>query len=311
MPLVTIGPDICSLQSRSSAFFNKIKLSVQSSSRFSILLPPTVLSQIPTLSMASPPLPAFVSVTETWHNKPYPFISPTRPELSVAGKNVVVTGGGTGIGKAIAIAFAQAGAKSVAIVGRRLDRLESAAVAISAAGHLTKVLVETGDVTKSDSIGAALNNIVAQVGKIDIFAAHAGILPEDAPVYGYNEAQLRGAFEVNVMGAINSLQAFLPLAAPGAKLFNTGSGIGHWAPLPEVPGVFSYAATKAAALKIFDYFASENPDIHVVSIHPGIIATEINPNITVGADEGTLPLLPCVCAMILDSLLYSSSNCFT
>ncbi|KAH7126134.1 hypothetical protein EDB81DRAFT_872267 [Dactylonectria macrodidyma] len=239
--------------------------------------------------MASPPLPTFVSVTKTWHNKPYPFISPTRPELSVAGKNVVVTGGGTGIGKAIAIAFAQAGAKSVAIVGRRLDRLESAAATIRAVGHSTKVIVETGDVTKSDSIGATLNTIVTQVGKIDIFASNAGILPEEAPVYGYSEAQLRRAFEVNFMGTFNSLQAFLPLAAPGAKLFNTGSGIGHWVPRPEVPGVFSYAATKAAALKMLDYFASENPDIHVVSIHPGIIATEINPNITVGADEVELP----------------------
>ncbi|KAL6411902.1 hypothetical protein AUP68_04281 [Ilyonectria robusta] len=239
--------------------------------------------------MTSPPLPSFVSFTNTWHNKPYAFISPTRPELSAAGKNVVVTGGGTGIGKAIAIAFAQAGAKSVAIIGRRLDRLETAADVVKAAGTLTQVIVETGDVTKIDSIRTALNNVVDKAGKIDIFASNAGTLPEEAPVYGYSEAQLRLGFEINVMGAFNSLQAFLPLAAPGAKLFNTGSGIGHWAPLPEVPGVFSYAATKAATLKMFDYFASENPDIHVVSIQPGIIATEINPNITTGFDTVELP----------------------
>ncbi|KAH7021998.1 hypothetical protein EDB80DRAFT_805560 [Ilyonectria destructans] len=239
--------------------------------------------------MSSLPLPSFVSFTKTWHNKPYAFISPTRPELSAAGKNVVITGGGTGIGKAIAIAFAQAGAKSVAIIGRRLDRLGTAADAVKAAGPLTQVIVETGDVTKIDSIRAALNNIVDQVGEIDIFASNAGTLPEEGPVHGYSEAQLRLGFEINIMGAFNSLQAFLPLAAPGAKLFNTGSGIGHWAPLPEVPGVFSYAATKAATLKMFDYFASENPDIHVVSIQPGIIATEINPNITTGFDTVELP----------------------
>ena len=71
-------------------------------------------------------VPPFVSFTKTYHNKPYDDISPTRPELSAAGKNVVVTGGGTGIGKAIATAFTQAGAKSVAILGRRLDKLEAA-----------------------------------------------------------------------------------------------------------------------------------------------------------------------------------------
>lgn len=247
--------------------------------------------------MASPPLPSFVPFTKSWHSEPYPFISPTRPELSAAGKNVVITGGGTGIGKATAIAFAQAGAKSVAIVGRRLDRLETAAEEIkqtAAAADTTKtqILFETGDVTQLPSIQPALLKIVNQVGKIDIFVSNAGVLPEEAPVFGYSEAELRKSLEINVMGTFNSLQAFRPLAATqGAKLFNTGSGIGHWAPLPEVPGVSAYAASKAAALKILDYFAAENPDIHVVNMMPGIIATEINPRITVGADTGMLLLL--------------------
>ena len=43
-------------------------------------------------------IPKFTSFTKTWHNKPYASISPSRPELSAKGKNVVVTGGGTGIG---------------------------------------------------------------------------------------------------------------------------------------------------------------------------------------------------------------------
>lgn len=245
--------------------------------------------------MSSAPLPSFPSFTKSWHSDTYPFISPTRPELSATGKNVVITGGGTGIGKAIGIAFAQAGAKSVAIVGRRLDRLETAAeeikqAAFASGSTTTQVLYETGDVTDLASIKSALAKIVSQFSsgdsKIDIFAANAGALAKEAPVYGYNSSELRKSFEINFMGTFNCLQAFLPLAAPNAKLFNTGSGIGHWAPLPQAMGVFSYAATKAAALKMVDYFAAENPGIHVVSIMPGIIATEINPRITVGADTG-------------------------
>lgn len=234
-------------------------------------------------------MPSLVSFTKTWHSEPYPFISPFRPELSARGKNIVVTGGGTGIGKAIAIAFAHAGAKSIAIIGRRLNRLETAAAMIKEAGAdplTTQVLVETGDVTNRDSIEASLGNIVAKVGKIDILASNAGVLPTEAPVYGYDQAELRQSFETNFMGAFNTLQAFVPRAAPGAKLFSTGSVISHWAPRSDVPGMFSYASTKLAMLKMMDYFAFENPHIHIVTIHPGIIATEINPKITVGMDKG-------------------------
>jgi NAD(P)-dependent dehydrogenase (short-subunit alcohol dehydrogenase family) len=236
--------------------------------------------------MASIPLPGFVSFTKTWHSEPYPFISPLRPELSAAGKNIVITGGGSGIGQAIGIAFAQAGAASVAIIGRRLDRLEIAAKAIRAANGSTEVIYEAGDVTQQESIQKALQKIVQKVGKIDIFCANAGILPTQGLVSGYDEAELRRGLMTNVIGSFNSLQAFLPLAAPGAKLFYTGSGIGHWKPMPEVPGVFGYAAAKAATQKMVDYFASENPHIHVVSIQPGIIATGINPDLTIGFDKG-------------------------
>ncbi|KAL4876132.1 hypothetical protein BJY04DRAFT_210794 [Aspergillus karnatakaensis] len=244
---------------------------------------------------SSIPLPQIVSFTKTWHSEPYPFISPTRPSLSAAGKNVVITGGGSGIGRATAIAFAQAGAKSVAVLGRRLGHLEATAAAVKASvadstsPTDTKVLYETADIRNRESISSALEKIVSQVGKIDIFASNAGVLPADGPVVGYSEDELRYCFDTNVIGAFNSLQAFLPLAAPGAKVFNTSSGIGHWTPQPEVPGVWAYAAAKIATVRMFDYFAVENPDIHVVNIQPGIIATEVNPKITVGPDTVELP----------------------
>nr|AMD38937.1 reductase [Fusarium sp. NRRL 52700] len=239
--------------------------------------------------MSPLPLPGLSSFTKSWHSEPYPFISPTRPELSAAGKNVVITGGGTGIGQATGIAFAQAGAKSIAIVGRRLECLEASAKAVQAANPSTEVIFETGDVTKFESISTAMKKIVDKVVKIDIFIANAGMLPKTGSVYGYDEAQLRLGFEINVIGVFNSLQAFLPLASPGGKVIYVGSGIGHWAPMAEVPGVFSYAAAKAAALKMIDYFAFENPHIHVVSIQPGIIATGINPDLSVGFDTVELP----------------------
>ncbi|KAK8203603.1 hypothetical protein M8818_005253 [Zalaria obscura] len=85
-------------------------------------------------------LPEFPTFTQTYHHAPYAAISPSRPELSAAGKVVVVTGGGTGIGRSIAVSFAQAGADTVAILGRREDRLKSSVAEISAANQKTKML---------------------------------------------------------------------------------------------------------------------------------------------------------------------------
>ncbi|ESU10032.1 hypothetical protein FGSG_03224 [Fusarium graminearum PH-1] len=203
--------------------------------------------------MAPLPLPNLVSFTKTWHNEPYPLISPTRPELSAHGKNVVITGGSHGIGRAIGVAFAQANAKSVAIIGRSRERLETAATAIRTANPLTTVLLQVADTTQRESITKALNSIVDQAGKIDIFAANAGILPVYGPVMGYPEEELLRSLMINTVGAFNSIQAFLPLAAPGAKLFNTSSGIGHWQPNDAVTGDFAYSVAKAAAIKMFDY----------------------------------------------------------
>ena len=111
-------------------------------------------------------VPAFVSFTKTWHNKPYAAISPTRPELSATGKNFIVSGGGTGIGKAIAIGFAQAGAASVTVLGRREDRLKISTAAISAEAmdSKTRVLYEICDMTKGASVKQAFDRIVEKVG---------------------------------------------------------------------------------------------------------------------------------------------------
>jgi NAD(P)-dependent dehydrogenase (short-subunit alcohol dehydrogenase family) len=254
------------------------------------ILPSPCLYSAKDAIMASPPLPSMVSFTRTWHNSPYPAISPTRPSLSAAGKHVVITGGGTGIGKAAGIAFAQAGAKSVSIIGRRLDRLESAAAAIRFASASTLVVLATGDVSDLPSLQAALQTIALKTGSptIDIFLNNAGNLPDEGFVVGYPPSEISRCLSTNLLGSFNALQAFTPLAAPGAKLINVSSSIAHWAPLAEVKGVWCYAAVKLAALKMMEYYAAENPGVHVVNVHPGIVGTEINPKIPVGPDVGEL-----------------------
>lgn len=237
-------------------------------------------------------VPEMPSFTKGYHHRPYPAISPSRPEIAAAaaGKNVVVTGGGTGIGKAIAIAFAQAGARSVAILGRRADRLQQTAAEMKSAaaehGHSPIITTEVVDLMQRDMVDAALQSIQTKVGTeagptyLDVLVSNAGMAPKMGTVLGYDAEVMMNTLGLNVLSAFNAVNAWVPLAPPpqrveqgsGAVLLNVSSMMAHGAP---TGANFTYSISKAANLKMIDYFAVENPTIHVVSLQPGIINTEL------------------------------------
>ena len=234
----------------------------------------------------------FGSFTKTWHNKSYPQISPTRFEVSTSGRVIFITGGGSGIGKATAIAFAKAGAKVIAIFGRRVDRRQSAAAEIRKANPngTTSVVFDGVDLSQRTEVDAAFASALMQAGsaKIDVFIHNAGMLPTLGSVAGYDEKEYRRSIELNMFGAFNTVQAMLPLLAPKVKVFNISSCIAH----VIVPHAWAYAATKAANIKLFDYVQAEHPDLHIISVHPGVMNTEINANTQmdgVGQDDIELP----------------------
>jgi NAD(P)-dependent dehydrogenase (short-subunit alcohol dehydrogenase family) len=229
----------------------------------------------------------FKSYTKTWHNKPYPAIAPTRPELSMKGKVVFVTGGGTGIGKAIAIAFAQAGAKGVAIFGRRVEKLKGAVEEIRKANTkgTTTVAFESVDLSKRKDVEKAFESALKTIGgsQIDIFVSNAATAAVQGPVFGFKEADAREYLDFNIITAFNAVQAAKPHLASEAKLINISSGIGHIHPMPNQ---WAYATAKAAVTKLYDYIQAENPDLDVFCIQPGVIATELSGDYVKSQDEG-------------------------
>jgi NAD(P)-dependent dehydrogenase (short-subunit alcohol dehydrogenase family) len=223
--------------------------------------------------------------TKKWHTEPYPSISPERPELSVAGKNVIVTGGGTGIGNAIATAFAKAGAKTLTIIGRRVDRLETGVASIRAAAldSKTSVSYEAADLTSAVDVEKALDNIVSKGGKIDIVVSNAGTLPDPGLIVGYDAQTLMRGFELNTMTVFNVLQAFVPRAGADPVFVNITTNTAHMRP---IAGIGAYTVSKAAGLKLVEQFSFENPGFHVVQLHPGTIPTAMNGNLEGAPDVG-------------------------
>lgn len=246
----------------------------------------------------------FKSFTKTWHSQPYPEISPSRPELSAAGKVVFITGGGSGIGKATAIAFAQAGAKVVAIFGRRVENLRLAAEEISSAsrvaGTTTLAVIESVDISNRSALDAAFASASKKAGgaQIDILVNNAASVKPLGSLTTYGEKELREMIESNLIGPFNVVQAVVPLLALNAKILNISSGIAHINP---VPGLWAYASLKLAIVKMFDYLQAEghHPDLDVFNIQPGVVATELNQTSNFPAqDDGKL-----ICLISFDSFV--------
>ncbi|KAH7407621.1 hypothetical protein BKA64DRAFT_693803 [Cadophora sp. MPI-SDFR-AT-0126] len=205
--------------------------------------------------------------TKRWHNKPYSTISSTRPENSARGKVIAVTGGGTGIGAAVAKSFAEAGAAGIGLVGRREEQLKSSSKSISSASNTTKVDYATADVTDKDSLDKAFSQFAKNLGSIDVLVSNAGYFSK-ADLSSADGDDWWRSFEVDVKGSFNTVQAFIPHAKPDAAVLSVNAALAHTQ--PALPRISSYITSKLASARLHECLQVEHPELRVVSVHPGI-----------------------------------------
>jgi NAD(P)-dependent dehydrogenase (short-subunit alcohol dehydrogenase family) len=159
------------------------------------------------------------NVTKTIHAESYDAISPTRPELNQAGKVVLITGGGTGAGFAIATAFITASADTVIICGRRTDVLEAARAKLEAeaksAGTGTKVIARTCDIAKDLDVDALWQFFSDQKLVIDVYVANAAAFSEPKPMMEMGANKVWSMFETNVKSPLYFTEKFSK--QPGEK----------------------------------------------------------------------------------------------
>jgi len=185
--------------------------------------------------------------------------------MSFINKNVVITGGTTGIGLATAKAFISAGA-NVWITGRNNDNLQKASAEIND----PKLKTVLSDTSKLEDILVLEKAIVATGQKLDVLFLNAGIAVF-APIEQVTEADFDAQFNTNVKGHFFTLQKLIPHLAVGASVVFTSSTVATAANL----GASVYSSTKGALNKIAQIAANELAErkIRVNIVSPGPIET--------------------------------------
>jgi len=203
------------------------------------------------------------SFTKTHHRAPYDAIAPRNPALSAAGKTIVVTGGGGGIGRAISAVFVEAGAAAIMLIGRNESSLKQAQAALSGI-QSTRISCSSADITDPVAIEQAFSTAIKLYGKIDVLDNNAGYLDEHKALTESDLNNYWHCFEINVKGPVVTTRGFLKVAQLGAIIINIFSSS---AAIPFVPTISEYSGSKLAVSKIMDCVHHENPDLRVFNIY--------------------------------------------
>ena len=223
------------------------------------------------VSAAEAPFPSF---TSRWHNTSYPSIDPKEESLRATGKTVFITGAGTGIGARTTLAFAEAGAAAIGILGRRKEKLEETKARVKEEYSQTKVFVYAADVTNITQTQSAFSAFAEATGKsIDVFVNNAAAGEVGPTIANSDIDWWMRMIDVNVKGSLITTQAFLRHAASDAVVINFASAASF---LILGPGFSAYSVSKAATVALFRLLQVEKPEARVVSIQPGVVSSEMN-----------------------------------
>ncbi len=193
-------------------------------------------------------------------------------DLSLDGAVVAITGGGRGIGRATAAAFARRGAR-VAIGDLDAEVAHGTAEALG-----DRVTAFSLDVTSPDSFAEFVGAVERAAGPIDVLVNNAGIMPvgsflEESP------RTTRAVFEINVAGTITGMRLVLPAMVERGRghVVNVASGAGRF----EIPGLATYCASKHAVVGLTGTVAREleGTGVTLTAVLPSAVHTELSAGI--------------------------------
>jgi 3-oxoacyl-[acyl-carrier protein] reductase len=196
-------------------------------------------------------------------------VTSPAPADSLGGQVALVTGGGRGIGAAVARGLAAAG-MAVGVIGRDRAALDAVVASLHALGGPATAAV--ADVIDPVALATAVDTVEAELGPLDLAVANAGA-SEPAPVAPWlaDSDQWWHVLEVNVRGVLNTARAVLPgmVARGSGRLLVVGSGSGQY----RLGDYSAYGVSKAAASRLADELAAwlTETGVTVLEASPGAV----------------------------------------
>jgi NAD(P)-dependent dehydrogenase (short-subunit alcohol dehydrogenase family) len=209
------------------------------------------------------------------HPKP---ISEPRPSAAqgrrkLENKVALITGGDSGIGRAVALAYAAEGAKVViAYLDEHEDARETSRLLAEIGGECHLI---AGDVGSEPFCKQAVATTIAEFGKLDILVNNAGWQEPCPDIEKLTEAQLEKTFRTNIFSMFFMVKAAMPYLVAGARIINTASVTAY----KGSSQLLDYSATKGAIVAFTRSLAQQliKDEIHVNAVAPGPIWTPLIP----------------------------------
>ncbi len=203
-------------------------------------------------------------------------------KLSLEGKGVVITGGGTGLGREMTVAMARAGA-DIVIAARRTGPIEEVAEEVRSLGR--KAVAISADVTDTDQVKSLMDSAIDELGKVDVLLNNAGIVRGQGaiPIWEISDDDWHVGIEVNMSSAFYCARAIAKhmVERGGGKIINVSSGFGYRGGRDN----YMYCVGKGGIVNLTRVLATSLGRYGITStcIVPGFIPTE-------GTDESRLTL---------------------